>query len=127
VLDHPQGFGLGNAGSTAVRFDVPLRAGESNYTEFGVEAGLAGALLLIAWSLALLVGLVRAAWRASDGLTRTATAGTAAAFAAVLALGIQTDAYGVPWLAYVVWWLAGSLVARRDDVTGPNKLGTNSC
>ena len=61
---HPQGYGLGNAGSTAARFGVPLRAGESNYTETGVEAGLAGALLFIAWSLALLVGLVRSAWAA---------------------------------------------------------------
>ena len=55
VFEHPQGYGLGNAGAIAVRFGVPLRAGESNYTETGVEAGLAGALLLIAWSLALLV------------------------------------------------------------------------
>ena len=112
VLRHPQGYGLGNAGSTAVRFDVPLRAGESNYTEFGVELGLVGALALVAWSLALLAGLVRSAWRAGDALVRVATAGTAAAFAAVLALGIQTDAFGVPWLAYVLWWMAGSLVGR---------------
>jgi hypothetical protein len=110
VARHPQGYGLGNAGSTAARFGVPLRAGESNYTETGVEAGLAGALLFIAWSLALLVALVRSAWAAADDTTRFAAAGAAAAFAAVLALGIQTDAYGVPWLAYCLWWLAGSLV-----------------
>ena len=84
-----------------MRFGVPLRAGESNYTETGVETGLAGALLLIAWSLALLVALVRSAWAAADATFRVAAAGAAAAFAAVLALGIQTDAYGVPWLAYM--------------------------
>ena len=66
VFEHPQGYGLGNAGAIAVRFGVPLRAGESNYTETGVEAGLVGALLLIAWSLALLVALVRSAWAATD-------------------------------------------------------------
>ena len=44
VLHHPQGYGLGNAGATASRFGVPLRAGESNYTETGVETGLLGAL-----------------------------------------------------------------------------------
>jgi O-antigen ligase len=93
---------------------VPLRAGESNYTETGVEAGLVGALLLIAWSLALLVGLIRSAWAATDGVIRSATAGSAAALAAVLALAIQTDAYGVPWLAYCLWWLCGSLVERSD-------------
>ena len=70
VFEHPQGYGLGNAGAIAVRFGVPLRAGESNYTETGVEAGLAGALLLIAWSLALLVGLVRSAWAATDATFR---------------------------------------------------------
>jgi hypothetical protein len=114
VFEQPQGYGLGNAGAIAVRFGVPLRAGESNYTETGVEAGLAGALLLIAWSLALLVALVRSAWAAADATVRLAAAGTAAALAAVLALGVQTDAYGVPWLAYCLWWLCGSLVGRSD-------------
>jgi hypothetical protein len=111
VVRHPQGYGLGNAGATAARFSVPIRAGESNYTETGVETGLAGALVFIAWSLALLVGLVRAAWSAEDDIVRYAAAGTAAAFAAVLALAVQTDVYGVPWLAYCLWWICGSLVA----------------
>jgi hypothetical protein len=114
VFEHPQGYGLGNAGAIAVRFDVPLRAGESNYTEAGVEAGLVGALLLIAWSLALLVALVRSAWAATNATFRVAAAGAAAALAAVLALAVQTDAYGVPWLAYSLWWLCGSLVDLSD-------------
>ena len=33
------------------------------------------------------------------------------ALAAVLALAVQTDAYGVPWLGYVVWGLGGALAA----------------
>jgi hypothetical protein len=114
VFEHPQGYGLGNAGAIALRFGAPLRAGESNYTETGVATGLAGVLLLIAWSLALLVALVRAAWAATDATFRAAAAGTAAAFAAVLALAIQTDAYGVPWLAYCLWWIAGSLVETES-------------
>jgi O-antigen ligase/polysaccharide polymerase Wzy-like membrane protein len=105
VLRHPQGYGLGNAGTTAQRFDVRLEAGESNYTELGAEIGLVGALLFIAWSLALFVGLIRAA-RHGDVFA----AGVAAAFTATLALAVQTDAIGVPWLAYALWWLAGALV-----------------
>ena len=108
VFEHPQGYGLGNAGTTAQRFDVTLRAGESNYTELGVEAGLAGALLFIAWSLALLAGLVRTA-RSGDRAAAAAGAG----LAAVLALAIQTDAIGVPWLAYCLWWLCGSLLYEK--------------
>jgi hypothetical protein len=53
-------------------------------------------LLFIAWNLALLAGLVRARRGA-----------LAAMLAAVLVIAIQTDAYGIPWIAYCVWWLAG--------------------
>jgi hypothetical protein len=97
VARHPQGYGLGNAGEVAFREGVPPKAGESNYTELGVETGLLGALLFIAWNLALLGWLVRAR-----------QAALAAMLAAVLVVAIQTDAYGIPWLAYCVWWLAAS-------------------
>jgi hypothetical protein len=105
VADHPQGFGLGNAGETALRRGVPLKAGESTYTELGVDTGLLGALAFVAWSLALL-------W----GLARRGAAGTAAALAAVLALAVQTDVLGTPWLAYVVWILAGSRLSASGSV-----------
>ena len=62
-----------------------------------METGLLGALLFIAWNVALLVYLAR---RREGAL--------AAALAAVLFVAIQTDAYGIPWLACCVWWLAGS-------------------
>jgi hypothetical protein len=97
VVRHPQGYGLGNAGEVASRERVPLKAGESNYTELGVETGLIGALLFSAWNLALLVALIRR----REGVL-------AAMLAAVLFVAIQTDAYGIPWLAYCVWWLAAS-------------------
>lgn len=109
VVEHPQGFGLGNAGSTASRTGTEVKAGESNYTETGVETGLLGMLLLIAWNLALLAGLIRRA-RAATGADRAVAAAVAGALAAVLAIATQTDAYGVPWLAVTLWWLAGATV-----------------
>ena len=102
VVHHPQGFGLGNAGSTAARTHVTVEAGESTYTELGVEMGLAGALVFVVWSLAL---LRRVLWR---------SAWIGASLAAVLALGLQTDVIGVPWLAYVLWALAGASVFCAD-------------
>ena len=98
VVHHPQGFGLGNAGATAARTHVKIEAGESTYTELGVETGLAGALVFAAWSLVLLRRVLR----------RSAWIG--ASLVAVLALGLQTDVIGVPWLAYVLWALAGACV-----------------
>ena len=103
VLRHPQGYGLGNAGVTAFRSGKTPKAGESTYTELGVEAGLAGALLFVAWNLALLARL----WRPEPWL--------AAALAAVLVLGLQTDVIGVPWLAVVLWGLCGAAVADERD------------
>ena len=100
VLHHPWGFGLGNAGVTASRTHVTVLAGESTYTELGVETGLFGGLLFAAWSLALLRRLAWLPW-------------LAATFAVVLALGLQTDVIGIPWLAVVVWALVGDAVTRR--------------
>jgi hypothetical protein len=95
VVTHPQGYGLGNAGVTAKRTHTKIKAGESTYTELGVELGLFGMLAFVAWNLALLrVTLRRAPW-------------LGASLAAVLALAIQTDVIGVHWLAFVLWTLAG--------------------
>jgi hypothetical protein len=102
VLRHPQGFGLGNAGVVAKRTGADIKAGESTYAEIGIETGLAGMVLFVAWNVAVLVGL----WRRSAWLT--------AAFAAVLALALQTDVLGVHWLAYCVWAAAGAALRPPD-------------
>jgi hypothetical protein len=112
VVRHPQGYGLGNAGTVASRTGTEVRAGESTYTELGVETGLLGMLAFAAWNLALLLALVRRARRGVEGAW--AVAAVAASLAAVLALAVQTDVLGVPWLAVCVWWLAGSLVAPAE-------------
>lgn len=94
VAHHPWGFGLGNSGVTAARTHVDVKAGESTYTELGVEVGLLGALVFVVWSLSLLrVTLARRPW-------------LGAAFASMLVLGLQTDVIGVPWVAVAVWALA---------------------
>jgi hypothetical protein len=95
VAEHPWGYGVGNAGVTAKRTGREIKAGESTYTELGVELGLLGMLSFIAWNIAL----VRLLLRREPWL--------AAAFVAVLALAVQTDVIGVHWLAFVLWTLAG--------------------
>ena len=101
---HPQGYGLGNAGSVAVRTDTPLLAGESTYAELAIEIGVVGLALFIAWNGALLVALAR------QGRQVAVAAWLAAALATVLALAVQTDVLGVPWLAFCLWAFAGSAV-----------------
>ncbi|MHB8469661.1 MAG: O-antigen ligase family protein, partial [Gaiellaceae bacterium] len=106
MIRHPQGYGLGNVGQSAARTGTPLKAGESNYTELGVELGVLGAVLWAAWGLGLLAALARA------GRDDPWAAGMAAAFAAILALAVQTDVIGDPWVAYCVWILGGALSVR---------------
>jgi O-antigen ligase len=95
IAEQPWGYGVGNAGVTAKRTGAEIRAGESTYTELGVELGLLGLLAFVAWSVALLRLVLR----------RTPWLG--ASLAAVLVLGLQTDVIGVHWLAFVLWTLAG--------------------
>ena len=104
VARHPQGYGLGNAGTPARRSDTPLLAGESTYTELGVETGILGALLFLAWNAVLFVALARRPRSA-------VAAGLAAAIAAVLLIAVQTDVLAVPWLDYCLWAFAGIAVS----------------
>jgi hypothetical protein len=116
VVEHPQGHGLGNTGVVAKRTGVEIRAGESTYTELGVDAGVAGLAAFVLWSLAILVGL----WRREAWL--------AAVFASVLLLALQTDVIGVHWLAFTVWLGAGLAIglprasARPDESAPPATL-----
>ena len=105
VIEHPQGHGLGNSGVVAKRTDVEILAGESTYTELGVDAGIAGVVAFVLWSLAILLGL----WRREAWLF--------AAFATVLVLGLQTDVIGIHWLAFTVWLGAGLALGlpRREN------------
>ena len=107
VIEHPQGFGLGNAGVVAKRTGVEIRAGESTYTELGVDAGIAGMVAFVLWNAALLAGL----WRREAWL--------AAALAAVLLIGLQTDLIGIHWIAFTVWAAAG--LALGLPATGARK------
>jgi hypothetical protein len=96
VLHHPQGFGVGNAGVSASRTGVEIKAGESTYTEIGAETGVLGLAVFVAWLVAVLLGL----WHRSAWLS--------AAWVAMLAIGVQTDVIGVHWIAYVLFALAGA-------------------
>ncbi len=98
VVRHPQGFGLGNAGVSASRTGVEIKAGESTYTELGVDTGIVGLAVFLAWLAAVLVAL----WRRSAWLS--------AAWVAMLAIGVQTDVIGVHWIAYVLFALAGAAI-----------------
>jgi hypothetical protein len=107
VLEHPQGYGLGNAGVVAKRTGVEIKAGESTYVELGINAGLAGLLAFVLWNAFVLRGLLRKEpW-------------VGAAFAAVLLLGLQTDVIGVHWLAFAVWAAAGMALGAKSGETAP--------
>ena len=106
VARQPWGYGLGNAGVNASRTGVRLQAGESTYTELGVDTGLLGLATFVGWLVALGLGLARRSpW-------------LAASLVAVALIGIQTDVIGIHWLAVTVFALAGAglRAAPREDL-----------
>ncbi|MFN0155250.1 MAG: O-antigen ligase family protein [Gaiella sp.] len=104
MLRHPWGYGVGNTGVTAKRSGVEIKAGESTYTELGVDLGLAGALVFIGWLGAMVAGARREPW-------------AVASLAALALLALQSDAIGIPWLAVVVFALGGMAVTEAQPVT----------
>ena len=104
VARHPWGYGLGNAGVSASRTGVTPKAGESTYTELGVDAGLLGLAAFAGWLAALFLALRRRSpW-------------LAASVAAVAVIGLQTDVIGIHWLSVTVFALAGAVLrAGQDD------------
>jgi hypothetical protein len=125
-LDRPQGHGLGTSGQVAQRFgEGDFAAGESLYLTVGVETGVAGLLTLLALAAATLLTLFRAARRRAGTALGVAAAVLLAAQAAVFAIGLQTEVWGIPWLVYVLWFLTGSVVTgddRYDSAGNPGQL-----
>jgi hypothetical protein len=107
VARHPWGYGLGNAGVSASRTGVTPKAGESTYTELGVDAGLLGVAAFVGWLAALFVAL------------RSRSPWLAASVAAVAVLGLQTDVIGIHWLSVVVFALAGAALRAAPDEPPP--------
>jgi hypothetical protein len=109
VAEHPWGFGLGNAGVSASRTGAEVKAGESTYTELGVDTGVLGLAAFVGW----LVALVLALRRRSPWLT--------ASLAALAVLGIQTDVIGIHWLSVVVFALAGAALRLEPGEPPPEE------
>jgi O-Antigen ligase len=109
VARHPWGYGLGNAGVSASRTGVDVKAGESTYTELGVDAGLLGLVAFVGWLMALFAAL---RWR-SPWL--------AASVAAVALLGLQTDVIGIHWLSVVVFTLGGAALRATPGSEPPEE------
>jgi hypothetical protein len=122
VVHHPQGYGLGNAGQTASRTGTPIKAGESNYTEMGAETGILGSVLWTAWVLALFAALLREARR----MRWWAAIAVASAFGAALVLAVQTDVIGDPWMAYLLWALAGIVLGSTAPARPVSKSGARA-
>jgi hypothetical protein len=114
LLDHPEGYGVGNSGETAARFQVVPRAGESFYLELGADAGLSGLFFWLLFTGLTLGGLVRVVRGRASPYARTFAAGTLAAGTSIAALALISDVWGAPWLAYVLWWVSGSALTMGD-------------
>ena len=113
----PLGQGLGTAAGTGQRFNVASDViAENNYLEVGDELGIAGAVLFVALTIALILWLRRAG-RGDPELLVTA-AWSAGAGLAVSAWFLQT--WSVFAVAWTYWGIAGAaLYLARDRAPAP--------
>jgi O-antigen ligase len=108
IGSHPLGLGLGTGAGTGQRFQVSGDViPENNYLEVGDELGIVGLGLFVALTVALLVGLRRAARASPEPLAAAAWA--ASAGLAVSALFLQT--WSDLSVAWTFWALAGFVLA----------------
>jgi hypothetical protein len=118
LLDHPQGYGVGNSGETAARFQVVPRAGESFYLELGADVGVAGLALWLLFAVSVLWGLLSVARGRAASYVRRFAAGTLAAGVAIGLIAVISDVWGAPWLSYVLWWFSGSALSMGQRADG---------
>lgn len=124
LVRYPLGVGLGAADQTAVRFGVTPFASDNQYLRFAVELGVAG----LALSIAILAGAAAAGVRAWRG-TGPVAVRDSGLLVAVTALGVAINAstasvFNSQLLAYVFFWLAGSVASaaptgRAAEPSGP--------
>lgn len=108
----PLGLGLGTTAGTGQRFHVAGDViAENNYLEVGDELGIAGAVLFVALTIALIMWLRRAG--RTDPEPLIAAAWTAAVGLAVSAWFLQT--WSVFAVAWTYWGIAGATlcIARQ--------------
>jgi hypothetical protein len=120
---HPGGLGLGSGGQIAQRFGGDVAAGESLYLTIAVETGVAGLLALLAVVATTLYELGRLARRLRGTELAPVAAVLLCAQAAVFAIGLQTEVWGVPWLVYVLWPLTGALVTGAAAIEPEHGTG----
>jgi len=118
LLRYPLGVGLGGTDQNAIRFGVTPFVADNQYLRFAVELGIPGLLL----HLAVLAGAGAAglsAWR-RGGSPPVRDAGL---LVAATAMGIALNGWTAAvltsmLLAYVFWWLAGSVVTATPPLPG---------
>ena len=89
-----------------------LKAGESNYTEIGVETGPRrdAPVRRLEPGAARRARATRLGGAARRPPRRRRRRSPPRSPPCSL-IAVQTDAYGIPWLGYCLWWLCGSLTA----------------
>jgi hypothetical protein len=116
IAANPLGAGLGTADLTPLRFGYQTLTGDNLLLKYGVELGLPGMLTFAA----LLVGILANAWtvsrRAISPAHRDLALLTLATTLGIVINGLTAVLLSLPFLAYLYFWLAGTVVALREQV-----------
>jgi hypothetical protein len=112
MVHHPLGAGLGTADLTAARLGREPITGDNLYLKYGVELGLPGLVLFVAWLATLLWTCIRSAFVAASRSQRAFFAFAAACVLGVMVNGATAVVFNAPLITYLFFWVAGTAVAR---------------
>ncbi len=110
IADYPVGAGLGTLGpASTLRAEKSALSGETNFSFLVAELGVAGMLLLLAFSLRVIWLAGSRIRRIADSETRLLLAGLAAPLIGILIAWISGPALATPPYAPYFWLVAGAL------------------
>jgi hypothetical protein len=117
IAGNPLGAGLGTADITPLRFGYETLAGDNLLLKYGVELGIPGLLAFAG----ILIGIAFSSFtvfrRSTVKSHRELGLLTLATTIGILINGLTAVILSLPFLAYLYFWLAGTVVTLRERST----------
>ena len=124
LVRYPLGLGLGTADQTATRFGLEWITGDNQYLKYGVELGVAGMLAHVLILIGIAAFSAKVFFTSSNASFRMYGAVVLATTVGIAINSVTAVVNNSMVLAYLYFWLAGSVVTIAQGGTGDSRNTT---
>ena len=121
LVRYPLGLGLGTADQTATRFGLEWITGDNQYLKYGVEMGLVGMLTHILILIGIASYSLKAFYTSTNETSRMYGALVLATTVGIAINSVTSVLNNSMVLAYLYFWLAGSIVTIARGGAGDSQ------